>query len=582
MRKAICHGSLAVVGTLIACCGSSDDSRGSQVAPPVIAAPPAPAQPSQTTAMNDGADVFIDWTPSANSTRYRVEWASTPFEAGAMVSHAEVSAPPFTHVGGAAGAYYYRVAGLNGTVAGVPGPVAAFPIMVATIIEARSVTPSVADFDGDGCLDLASALGDCSGGFTGFDLDSKGLGRLHASGRVNRDSRFADFNGDGLVDVFTNVYSPATEARSYSLLHFNRGGTFEEDPALTAMRIGGFGETVVVADFDNDGDLDLFLPHYWHAGDGAHNVLLVNDGQGRFHDVAAEAGLTNIANDLNYIPEGAQAIDFDEDGRIDIAVQSRLFINQGGLKFVDRAAVHAIPQKFDEGFKFSDADLDGVFDYVHQDTEVTRVHRQSGGRFESVTVLDEPPGQLGYGMNVCDVNGDGREDLVVPRNDPSTDPRTGVARLFLNTLNGFVLTDLLDSGPRSWNDLIACVDLDRDGLPEILSRTSTAGGFTVYRNTRKSPGRIVVRLLGSAGQSNQQGRVVRVTPEAHSPFTMVRVVESGSGYMAQGDYDILFAAPWATSYRISARFATGKVEAVAQRSTLVTLRETGEVSLAPL
>ena len=91
---------------------------------------------------------------------------------------------------------------------------------------------------------------------------------------------------------------------------------------MAALGIRGFGETILAADFDNDGDVDVFLPHYTHIN-GGRNWLLINDGHGQFHDVAAAAG---VAINRFFPPEGAQAIDVDDDGWLDIIVAGHLYI----------------------------------------------------------------------------------------------------------------------------------------------------------------------------------------------------------------------------------------------------------------
>jgi hypothetical protein len=147
------------------------------------------------------------------------------------------------------------------------------------------------------------------------------VSRRAARYSVNRDSRFADFTGDGIVDIFTNVYSRADDPAFAAILHVGDGhGRFTEDPGVSSMQIRGFGETVLAADFDNDGDVDIFVPHYSHRDDGGRNWLLINDGSRGFTDVALLAG---VATNPHFPPEGAQAIDVNQDGWVDIHVASQ-------------------------------------------------------------------------------------------------------------------------------------------------------------------------------------------------------------------------------------------------------------------
>lgn len=561
--------------------------RSSERSASVIGAPGSvPEAVVALTVLPQVSDELIEWTVAEHAERYRIYWSARKFSLpfpDAHVQSRDVDGPQFIHEGAAGMRLYYRVAGLNGPRPGTASPIATGPEFSASVYAVDpNVTPALADIDGDGCLDLPIALGDCAGGFVALDLEARGLAVLFKAERVNRDSRFADFNGDGWVDMFTNVYSNGMLEASAAVMHLNRGdGWFEEVPHITEMAIRGFGETVVAADFNNDGHIDLFVPHYWHRRDTGRNWLLINDGHGNFHDVAKAAGLTGrFANDPAYVPEGAQGVDVNEDGWVDIVVQSSLFINNGDLTFTDQAAEYNIPRKFDEGIKLADYDLDGDFDFLHNDGLAVRLYRNVDGRLDDGNVIAESPGSYGYGLNLCDINGDGREDLIVARNDAQA--RAGFPQLFLNTVSGFTAVRSLEIGDPSSNDLISCADLNRDGAQDLLVRTSTRHGFTVYKNGRDMTDRIIVRVVGARDERNQQGRVVRVSPLAYPSVAMTRVVESGSGYMAQGDYDIVFAAPWNSTYRIEVRFGKTRVETQSRAGNLVVIRETGEIATSAL
>src|SRR5262249_48732935 len=144
--------------------------------------------------------------------------------------------------------------------------------------------------------------------------------------------------------------------------------TFTQDTTFGMQYAGPDGpgyrgrtETIVVADFNNDGAVDIFLPTYTYldnvhdlsgqpevfSTDGpppnVHNALqsylLLNDGTGRFAEHAVTAGvsmhslLSGLPPDTTdpdgLQPEGAQAVDFNMDGVIDLYVGGHLFINMG-------------------------------------------------------------------------------------------------------------------------------------------------------------------------------------------------------------------------------------------------------------
>ncbi|MGV3517098.1 FG-GAP-like repeat-containing protein [Luteitalea sp.] len=484
---------------------------------------------------------------------------------------------------------YFRVFPVIDGVAGDGGPVAAStsvtPHAVATPFPPFSgpsgeaftfdVTPALWDIDGDGCLDMVGRFGHCDGTFTPITLDPAGIGLLMADDRANRDSRFADLTGDGLVDIFTNVYAPADDTSSRAVLLVGQpDGTFRPDAGISALGIGGFGETVVVADFDNDGDIDIYLPHYFDRNDGAHSWLLVNDGHGVFHDAAADAGLDSTAP-LN--PEGAQALDVNQDGWVDLLVAGHLYINNHDLTFTDQAATVGLPVVFDEGLLLLDVDLDGELDLVHHDGQVTRLYRSIDGHLDAGITLLGADGQThGYGLNACDVNGDGYQDIIVAQN--SLTSTSGAPRLLLNGGGHFAVSEI-DSLTASYVDLIACADLDGSGLPDLLVR-SRVGASSVYQSLVNNGGAtetLTLRVLGAHGERNQQGRAVRVRPATGSRQTLLRFVESGSAYMAQNGYDLLVGVPWATTLEVSVLFEAGWVTTTAQPGDALTIHEDGRV-----
>jgi hypothetical protein len=362
-------------------------------------------------------------------------------------------------------------------------------------------------------------------------------------------------------------------------------GRFIEDPGIAALNIRGFGETILAADFDNDGDLDIFLPQYTDRGDGGHNWLLINDGSGHFVDVAGAAG---VAINAHFPPEAAQALDFDQDGWVDIHVGSQLFINNRDLTFTDRAADLGLPVRFDEGMRLFDVDLDGDFDLVHHDTNVTRLYRNDGGTFDSGSEVggDATGATIGFGLNVCDVNGDGFEDVRVASNDVLTG--AGRPQLLTNVGGALVASDLTLATP-VYNDLLACADLDGSGLPDVVGRWTEVvqdpsggpvplGRFRTYVTQGTAAATIRLRVVGAGGERNQQGRVVNVRPLGAGGRSMVRTVESGSGYLAQNGYDLLVAAPGPGEYEVSVRFADGWVRTTARPGDELTIRADGSVT----
>ena len=135
------------------------------------------------------------------------------------------------------------------------------------------------------------------------------------------------------------------------------------DPLRKAAR-DRFGGTVVLFDYNGDGKPDVFLPSSVIENGTIRDVLLRNDGAGRFTDVTKDVGLASDRFSL-----GAAAADFDNDGKPDLAVTTangvRLFRNAGG-RFEDVTAAAGLEavKGVCLGCTWADLDLDGDLDLI--------------------------------------------------------------------------------------------------------------------------------------------------------------------------------------------------------------------------
>ena len=122
----------------------------------------------------------------------------------------------------------------------------------------------------------------------------------------------ADFNGDGWIDIYV-----ANDGAPNQLWINRHDGTFTNTGLLAGVALGADGEAkgsmgVDAADFDHDGDEDLFVTELAREG---HDLYL-NDGSGVFVERAATAGIR--LSSLPYTGFGAAWFDFDNDGWLDI------------------------------------------------------------------------------------------------------------------------------------------------------------------------------------------------------------------------------------------------------------------------
>jgi hypothetical protein len=544
---------------------------------------PIPGTVHWATVVTEGTTRKIYFEEAPDATEYRVYVAitsATLVGRRPAAGYSVATGSPFVFENVPAGTpYYYRVIGASGLRVGFDGPIVISSTFVTNTYTLPEVSPALADVDGDKCLDLVGAKGSCAGAFAEVDLAAAGLDSLFAAGRSNGDARFLDVNADGKPDIFSDVSSPANVGTSRAILDVNQGdGTFQEDPGVTALGIGGHGGTVLAADFDNDGDVDVFAPHDWSGTDGGRNWLLLNNGSGSFTDNAAAAGLLTGPAGAAYVPGGGQAVDFNEDGKVDLLFGSRLMINNGDGTFTDGSAAAGLTPMADKGLGLLDVDMDGDLDLVRSDGTFTWLYLNSGGVFGPGTVVNGDAASQGAGMAVCDVNSDGFPDVVEASNAIATG--TGTPQLLVNANGQLIRSDIpqeVAAGTGdliAFNDLLGCADLDSSGVQDIVARW---GGFRVMLSALPLASVMRIRVLGAAGEHNQQGRIVKITPSGFSGHTITRVVESGSGLRSQGNYDLLVGNPWPGDYQVSVRFKDGSVTTTAQPGAQLTIYEDGRV-----
>ena len=136
----------------------------------------------------------------------------------------------------------------------------------------------------------------------------------------------ADFNGDGWPDIYV-----ANDGAAAHLWINQKNGTFKERGALSgaALSPDGLpqaGMGVTAADFDGDGDEDIFKTNLTNEGSN----LYVNDDTGNFHDASTELGL--FLPTFPYTGFGTEWFDYDNDGHLDLFIANGAVNRIGSLK----------------------------------------------------------------------------------------------------------------------------------------------------------------------------------------------------------------------------------------------------------
>ncbi len=310
---------------------------------------------------------------------------------------------------------------------------------------------------------------------------------------------FCDFDNDGWPD---QLRAEGLGSFRVVLLHNEGGRRFAEySHHLEApdLPVGFRGGGSSVADFDNDGDLDLFVPNgsFWNFGK-VRNGLLRND-RGVLCDVAQEAGLND-----EFPTDNAIWLDFDRDGWVDLytgnlscgdndpAVNNKLYRNNGDGTFADFTREAGLEVVFNDieggcgrgsngGMAGADFSGDGWPDlYVAVFEDVNRLFVNDGqGHFQDATTGEiADPGQA-FQITVGDVDNDLDLDIFMAAGGTSGQYRSqallnlGKAQ-FLDVTEGLGLAPLLAVNVQG----IGMGDVDNDGDLDLV----TAGPPTFFLN----------------------------------------------------------------------------------------------------
>ena len=425
----------------------------------------------------------------------------------------------------------------------------------------------IGDYDNDGFDDLfvsyfgKNVLYHNNGDGTFTDVTDR-AGVAGNGKRWNTGCAFVDYDRDGKLDLFVANYidldlataplpesgpclykgvmvacgPPGLKGGKNILFHNNGDGTFSDvSESAGILQTGGtFGLGVLTADFDNDGWPDIYV-----ADDSSTSALYQNKKNGKFVDIAVEAGCALSADGKPQAGMGVSAADYDRDGNLDIVKTNfagdtpSLYRNTGGGNFEDAtfaAGLGAHTQYLGWGCGFIDFDNDGWPDILlcngHVYPEVEQLKTEAGypqrkllyrnlrnGKFEEVTEM-AGPGILtptaSRGAAFGDFDNDGDVDVVV------------------NTVNG---------------------------LPQLLRCDSTSGN-----NWFK------VKLMGT--RSNRSGIGARVTctamlPGESKPFRQVDEVRSGGSYFSQSDLRVHFGLGKAEKVEaVEIRWPSGQVDLI--------------------
>lgn len=439
----------------------------------------------------------------------------------------------------------------------------------------------------------------------GLDISIYGMG-----------AAVGDFDNDGDSDLYVSAVGS-------NLLLRNDGGKFVNitEKAAVAGNASDWGSSCGWLDYDNDGDLDLFVCNYvvWSretdvaqesifAGNeqgygrpdqftGAFPYLFRNDGDEKFSDVSAEAGI-RVLNASTKVPVakslGVAFADFDGDHKLDIVVandtvQNFLFHNNGDSTFSEIGAKAGIAfgrdgdargaMGIDVGWFRNDKSLGvAIGNFAH---EMTALYVSTGGMFFTDEAVSNGLGaktrlDLTFGVVWGDFDLDGRLDLFAANGHleenihriQESQHYAQPPQLFWNCgadqATEFEPLGEAQCGADFFNPIVGrgatLADFDNDGDLDVLIVASGQAARLLQNNqTSAKANWLRFQLEGTRSNRSAIGAVVEVTTNG---TTQRRMVTSARGYMTAAELPVSFGLHEATAVKAEVIWPDGTRQVV--------------------
>ena len=425
----------------------------------------------------------------------------------------------------------------------------------------------IGDYDNDGWDDLfvtyfgKNVLYHNNGDGTFTDVSEK-AGVAGNGKRWNTGCAFVDYDRDGKLDLFVANYidmdlatapvpesgpclyksvmvacgPPGLQGGKNILYHNNGDGTFTDvsEAAGILGANGTYGLGVLTADFDNDGWPDIYV-----ADDSTASALYQNKKNGKFQDIAIEAGCALSADGKPQAGMGVSAADYDMDGNLDIVKTNfagdtpSLYRNQGGANFEDTtftAGLGAHTQFLGWGCGFFDMDNDGWPDILicngHVYPEVEQLKTEAGYAQRKLVYQNLHNGHFA--------------DISFQVGPGISEPSTSRGAAF--------------------------GDFDNDGDIDVVVNCVNDYPQLLRCDSKLANNWIKVRTLGT--KSNRSGIGARLTcitqlPGESKPHRQIDEVRSGGGYFSQNDLRVHFGLGKAEKVDLlEIRWPSGQIDTI--------------------
>jgi hypothetical protein len=348
-------------------------------------------------------------------------------------------------------------------------------------------------------------------------------------------SAWGDYDNDGNLDLFI----PALVGRNV-LLHNRGDGSFERVASSPGNDMSQESSTAAWGDYDRDGYLDLFVLNGSIGADAAQNWLYHNQGNGTFSKMTASQVGYLATESIKTV--FSSWVDYDEDGWPDLLLpplDPGAYFNRnlgnGRFALLTDAVQYATP----EAFAWADYDNDGHLDLciAGKGTPTALYHNNGNGTFKRMTTAEvgslvSDSSWLG-GVAWGDYDNDGYIDLFVAGGWWNGDSIRTKSYLYHNNGDG-TFTKIMTGSPV--NDLAESmgahwVDYDRDGFLDLFVNNRggiAAGPNLLYRNNGNSNNWLCVTCVGTASPRDGTGAKVRAKATIRGKeMWQLRLINSG-------------------------------------------------------
>ena len=398
---------------------------------------------------------------------------------------------------------------------------------------------------------------------------------------------FADYDNDGDADLYVTNYKA-------NLFYRNNGdGTFKRfSSGAGGIGDDGFGAGIAWGDYDRDGYLDLYVGNYIEytkvpQGDevffpydffGQTNLLYLNKGDGGFINITDAAKV----NGGFHLTLGVAAADYDADGDLDLYLandtdQNILYRNDGELTFTNTNRPDARSRTGDirsgMGIAWGDYDTDGDLDIFVTNwlDESNVLYRNNGnGTFTDVSaksgVFESGLGKTCWGTALFDADNDGDLDIFFSAGhiDPASWEAHGQADVFLQNNGDGTFSDISETvGLRKFDAYgvgrgVAVADYDADGDLDIFIVNSSGKPMLLRNDGGNRKQWLQIRTVGTVSNRDGIGAVVKVSA---GNLHQIQQVAAGDSYLSQSSIDVEFGlAHHKTVDRIVIQWPSGIVQ----------------------